>query len=156
VGMRVATSGRPEARYVKILKGVFWPLARGEARTSRGRGTPAAPRGPLAGEDGALADASGPRLGLHPRDVVGSAAHEEKLDVGHEREGVEEKLHALIGLEVARVETTGHGPSDSSRRSALTASGDGAASGSTSGGFLDWKTALGGPGLTPAVSSRRR
>ena len=105
VGMRVATSGRPEARYVKILKGVFWPFARGEARTSASaKKTGSSEGGRCPEKTRALAHAAGPGLRLHARDVRGRAAHQQQLDVRHEGEGVEQQLDPLVGLEVAGVE----------------------------------------------------
>ena len=82
VGMRVATSGRPEARYVKILKGVFWPFARGEARTSAtAKKTGSSEGGRCPEKIAALAHAARPGLSLHARDVGRAAAHQQQLDV---------------------------------------------------------------------------
>ena len=105
VAMRVATSGLPEARYVKILKGVFWPFARGETRTSataRKAGSSAGGRWPEKTARSPTPRARASRL--HPGDVRGTAAHQQQLHVGHEGEGVEQQLDPLVGLEVAGVE----------------------------------------------------
>ena len=90
---------------MKILKGVFWPFARGRGEDVGHREEDGQLGGrALPGEDRALAHATGPGLRLHARDVRGRAAHQQQLDVGHEGEGVEQQLDALVGLEVAGVE----------------------------------------------------
>ncbi len=58
----------------------------------------------LPGEDRALAHSAGAGFRLHAGDFRGRAAHQQKLDVGHEGEGVEQQLDPLVGLEVPGVE----------------------------------------------------